>query len=87
MFLFKQDNGVSTEDYIRHFKSYWDMCEAYKAAAAFHPLLIKEKLTGNDTTPGVPTTDELDKAELAIKEELMAGLLISSANQKRFGLL
>ena len=42
---------------------------------------------GIEVTPGTPTTAELDKAELEIKDEFMAGLLISSANQKRFGLL
>ena len=33
------------------------------------------------------TSAEKTKAKLEIKEEFMAGLLISSANQKRFGLL
>ena len=52
IFLFKQDDGVSTEDYIRDFKHYWDTNEAYKVAPAFHPLLIKEKLVGVEATPG-----------------------------------
>jgi len=33
------------------------------------------------------TLGEKTKAELQIKYEFMAGLIISSANQKRFGLL
>jgi len=34
-----------------------------------------------------PTADEKSKVEREIKDEFMAGLVISSANQKRFGLL
>ena len=86
MFLFQQDNDTPTEDYIRDFKSYWDTCEAYQAEPANHPKLIKARL--EDLMVGTTATlGEKTKAELQIKDEFMTGLLISSANQKRFGLL
>ena len=86
IFLSRQDNGTSTEDYVRDFKSYWDTYEAYNAEPAHHPKLIKSRL--EEIMTGTPATpSEKTKAELQIKEVFMAGLVISSANQKRFGLL
>ena len=87
MFLFRQDNGTSTENYVRNFKSYWDTCETYKAEPAYHPKLVKARLDEIATSAYQPTADEKAQAELEIKEEFIAGLVISSANQKRFGLL
>ena len=85
MFLFRQDDGMSTEDYVRDFKSYWDTHEAYKADPAFHPKLAKARLDDIAADADHPTADERSKAELEIKEEIMAGLVISSANQKPLG--
>jgi hypothetical protein len=87
IFLFRQDDGTSTEDYLRDFKSYWDTCEAYKAAPAHHPQLIKMRLDEIASDPLAPSDNEKTRAESEIKEEFMAGLMISSANQKRFGIL
>ena len=89
MFLFRQEDGTSTKDYLRNFKSYWDTCEAYKAKPAYHPQLVKVKcneITSN-TTAGRQTTDVKAQAEQEIKEEFMVGLMISSANRNRFGIL
>ena len=86
MFLFRQDDTTSTEDYVRDFKSYWDTCEAYKAEPAYHPKLIKARAEEITTGPA-PTPTDITDAEKQIREEFMAGLLISSANQKHFGIL
>ena len=87
IFLFRQEDGPSTEDYLRDYKSYWDTCEAYKAEPAHHPQIVKMRLNEIASNPMAPTNIEKAQAESGIKEEFMAGLLISSANQKRFGIL
>ena len=85
-FLFRQNDETSTKDYIKDFKSYWDTCEAYQAEPSNHPKLIKVRL--EDIMAGTTATlAEKTKAKLQIKDEFMAGLVIGSANQKRFGLL
>jgi hypothetical protein len=45
MFLFRQNDDASTEDYVKDFKSYWDTCEEYQAEPANHPKLIDAKAT------------------------------------------
>ena len=86
MFLFQQNDETSTEDYVRDFKSYWDTCEAYQTEPSNHPKLIEVSV--EDIRAGTTATSaEKTKAKLEIKEEFMAGLLTSSANQKWFGLL
>ena len=87
MFLFRQSDEALIEDYLQDFKSYWDTCEAYKAEPASHPKLIQARLVEIAADGTRPTAAEKTKAELEIKDEFMAGLVISSANQKRFGLL
>jgi len=87
MFLFRQDDGMSTKNYVRDFKSYWDTYEAYKAEPAYHPKLIKTRPDEVAANAGAQSDNEKAQAELEIKEKFMAGLMISSANKKRFVLL
>ena len=89
IFLFWKEDRTSTEDYLQDFKSYWDTCEAYKAEPAHHPQIVKARLGEIAPNPMtlVPTNIEKTQAESEIKEEFMAGLVISSTNQKCFGIL
>ena len=59
----------------------------YKADPVFHLMMVKARLDDIVANADNPTADERNKAELQIKEEFMTGLVISSANQKRVGLL
>jgi len=58
-----------------------------KAEPTNHPTLIKTRLDSIAANVGAPSEDEKAQSALEIKEEIMAGLLIISPNQKRFGLL
>jgi len=87
MFLFRQSDEALTKDYLRDFKSYWDTCEMYKAEPVSYPKLVQARLDEIAVNIALPSADEKSKTELEIKDEFMAGLVISSANQKRFGIL
>jgi len=75
MFLFRQDDGTSTENNVRDFK-YWGTCEAYKAAPANHLKIIKTRRDYIAGRPVAPLEDEKDHAELEIaREEFMGGII------------
>jgi hypothetical protein len=84
-FCFIQCDGVSNTDYYDEFIAIVKGVESYGGEWGQEPGLIRLKLEGmTGVDPDNPTPAELDDAKAAAREDFLAMMLLSGANNNRF---
>ena len=94
LFTFFQRDGVDNSSYHREFIALVETIKTYGSHGAIKitPTFVTKKLqemhaAGTCTTVASPTNDELAAANSSVREEFLAALMLSGANQDRCGAL
>ena len=94
LFTYYQKDEVSNTDYHREFMAHVETIETYGGVGAIGIVpafvtqeLIKIKTEGSCLDPKVPTDDKLATAKATVRDEFLAGLMLSGANYNRYNVL
>ena len=94
LFTYYQKDGVSNTDYHREFMAHVETIETYGGIGAIGivPIFVTQELLkmeteGTCTDPTAPTDSELAMAKATVRDEFLAGLMLSGANYNRYNLL
>ena len=87
LFLYAQGEKESVEEYGRNFRSLWDTVEAFGGSPGIHKGLMDALLTPITSAGENPTAGQQQKAEEDSSEAVKAALIISGADQRRYGIL
>ena len=85
LFLYKQSEKESIDDYVGNFLSLWNTVEAIAGGTpGINEGLVGPKLFRLGIKNATATADELDTAEGVSVEQVKAALLISRADQRKY---
>ena len=94
LFTYYQKDGVSNTDYHREFMAHVETIETYGGfgAVGIVPTFVTQELLkmatdGTCSDPTAPTDSELATAKATVRDEFLAGLMLSGANYNRYNLL
>ena len=89
LYLHMQDEKTTVPDYSRDFKSLWETCESFGGTPGYHQGPVNQLLKDTSRVADVnrPTDTERKAAVNDTAEAVKGSLLLSGADQKRFGML
>ena len=89
LYLHLQDDKTTVPDYARDFKSLWETCESFGGTPGYHEGLVNQMLKDTSRVADVnrPSTGERKAAVNDTAEAVKGAMLLSGADQKRFGSL
>jgi hypothetical protein len=85
LFLYTQTKKDTVEEYARNFWSLWDTVEAFGGSPGIHQGLVDAELKRRGITN--PNDNQLEAAQHVAVKQVKAALLISGADQRKFGKL
>ena len=85
LFLHTQSEKETVEEYARNFRSLWDTVEAFGGLPGIHQGLVDAELKRRGLTNS--TDAQIEAAEDVAVRQVKAALLISGADQRKFGKL
>ncbi len=89
LFLYTQGEKDTVEEFMRNFRSLWEMVEAFGGSPGVHKGLIDGLLSNTTQVNDMhnPTNYEIAEAEDDLCKAVKATLLISGANKRQYGKL
>jgi hypothetical protein len=85
LFLYTQSEKDTVEEYVRNFRSLWDMMEAFGGSPGVHQRLVDTELRRRGITN--PSDAQAEAAANVAIEQVKAALLINGADRRKFGKL
>ena len=85
LFLYTQSEKDTVEEYVRNFRSLWEMMEAFGGSPGVHQRLVDTELRRRGITN--PSDSQAEAAANVAIEQVKAALLISGADRHKFSKL